>query len=178
MLNDNEILSRLSPEDAAAVLGEMVRNDADIARRAAEIANELLKDSADVEGIAADVQMELDFLDVEDLWDRSGGQRDGYHEPGEEAFDMCEEALQPVLEQWRRSRELNRTADAKYYCMGILLGLHQFETTSETEFRKWAEDVPGCLAEQVLSTWTEWCPSPEANDEVVQFLQENCPRFT
>ena len=154
-----------------------LRDDVGLARRAAEIADELLRSSADVEGIAADVQLELDFLDVEDLWDRSGGQRDGYHEPGEEAFEMCEEALQPMLDQWRRHRDLGRVEDAKRCCMGLLLGLHLFETESETEFRKWAEDVAACLADRILSTWSNWSPSSEVEAEVARFLQKRCPEF-
>lgn len=98
-MNQDEILELLSPEDAAAVLERLCQDDPDIARRAARIADELLRGAADIDGIAADVQMELDSLDVEDLWDHSGGQRDGYHEPGEEACDMCEEALQPEGEE-------------------------------------------------------------------------------
>lgn len=176
-MNQEQILKKTSPEDAAAILARLVRDDAGIAKRAAQTADDLLRDSADVDGLAADVQMALDFLDVEDLWDRSGGQRDGYHEPGEEACDMCQEALQPVLEEWRRCRELGRVEDAEHYCMGLLLGLHLFETESKTEFREWAEDVPDGLADQVLSTWSEWCPSTEARDEVTRFLREKCPRF-
>lgn len=177
-MNKNEILNRLSPEDAAEVLARLLRGDAGLAEHAAPIADELLRDSADVDGIAADVQLELDSLDVEELWGRSGGQRDGYHEPGDEAFEMCEEALRPVLEEWRRCRELGRLEDAEHYCMGLLLGLHLFETESQTEFREWAEDVPSCLADRVLSTWREWCPSAEAEDHVAQFLKEKCPRFS
>lgn len=82
-----------------------------------------------------------------------------------------------MLEQWSRCRDLDRVEDAKRCCMGLLLGLHLFETESKTEFREWAEDVPGCLADRGLSTWSEWCPSSKADGEVTQFLQERCPTF-
>jgi hypothetical protein len=176
-MNQEQILKKLSAEDAAAVLARLCRDDAGLTKRAAEIADELLQTHADVDGIAADLQFELDFTDVEELWDRCGGQRDGYHEPSEEAFEMCEEILQPMLDQWRRYRELGRLEDAKHYCMGLLLGVHLFETESKTEFREWAEDVPGSLADRILSTWREWCPSPQADAEVTRFLQERCPEF-
>ena len=176
-MNQNDILEHLSPEVAAAVLARLLRDDAGLASRAARIADDLLHHSANVDGVAADVQMELECLQAEDLWDRSGAQRDDYHEPTDEAFEMCEEALQPVFDEWRRCRELGRIEDGKHYCMGLLLGLHLFETESKTEFRGWAEDVPNCLADRVLSIWSEWCSSPEAADEVTRFLQEKCPQF-
>ena len=67
-MNQNEILALLSPEDAAAVLARLCQDAPDIAKQAAALADEILGASADVDGVAADVQMELDFLDVEDLW--------------------------------------------------------------------------------------------------------------
>ena len=51
-----------------------------------EASHEIL--SADKETIASAVYLELNRLDVEELWDRSGSTRHGYVEPNEMASEM------------------------------------------------------------------------------------------
>lgn len=56
----------------------------------------------DAEEIATTVYAELDRLEVEEVWDRTGRPyRYGYLDPGEAAYQMMEEALDPFISSWR-----------------------------------------------------------------------------
>jgi hypothetical protein len=55
-----------------------------------EIASQHLK-QIDSEDIAESVYAELERLDVEEVWDRSGKTRHGYVDPGEAADSMIDE---------------------------------------------------------------------------------------
>jgi hypothetical protein len=48
---------------------------------------------------------ELESLDVDDIFDKSGARRDGYVDPGDAAFQMFEEALAPFLQDGRGRAE-------------------------------------------------------------------------
>jgi enamine deaminase RidA (YjgF/YER057c/UK114 family) len=77
----------------------------------------------DIKDIASLVYFDLDSIEVEEVWDRSGRTRNGYVEPTEMAFQMFEEALEPFLEEMKKYLKLSMFVEAKEYCMGILRGI-------------------------------------------------------
>ena len=74
------IIDQLSPDEALEVLKVLIREDESLIGKIEKIAHEILSD-IDIEEIASALYLELDSLDVEELWDRSGRTRHGYVEP-------------------------------------------------------------------------------------------------
>ena len=95
------IFDEISADDALAILRLLAKEDTKIARRIEQIAIEYLRD-VDIEDIASQVYFELDSIEVEEVWERSGRTRNGYVEPTEMAFQMFEDALDPFIEEMKK----------------------------------------------------------------------------
>lgn len=147
---------------------KLCQEDPIIKKRIEEIFLNQVRD-VDISEISDEVFSDLDFIDVEDLWDRSGSHRDGYTEPGEAAFEMIEEVIEPHLEQMKRLRSLGMFHEEMLYCIGVLSGLYAFEDEATTEFKDWAVDMAGELASQILAEWTNSCNSPKLMAEMKRF---------
>ena len=142
--------------------------------------NEEVKDQLediDIEEIASALYLELDSLDVEELWDRSGRTRHGYVEPNEMASEMIDEVLEPFLENLKRYNQLSFRAQAKSMCMGIIKGLYQFEQESQNDFVDWAVDMPGECAVLVLKEWNTSDQTTEDLLEMEQFIKQSLPSW-
>ena len=159
------IIDQLSPEEALEVLKALIREDESLVNKIEPIAHEILSD-IDKEEIASAVYLELDSLDVEELWDRSGRTRHGYVEPHEMASEMIDEVLEPFLENLKRYNQLPFREQSKSMCMGIIKGLYQFDKESQNDFVDWA--MPGECAVLVLEEG-----SLPAKEELIYVLSEN-----
>jgi len=174
-----DILGQLSPDDALAVLRTLAE-DATIAARIREVALAYVEDSAprgpeDVEAIAEDLCFDLEQLEVEEVWDRSGRTRDGYVEPQDAANDMAQEVIEPYLADITRYQRLGMRQEALYLCMGILLGLYQFEHQSTSKFREWAIDLALSYAEDALERWHGGGVKRKAIAELRAFIETSLP---
>jgi len=89
--SQSRILESLTGSDALSILKILADRDERLAREIDAVAGELLGE-VNVAGVAANVKDELESLDVDDIFDKSGARRDGYVDPGEAAFQMFEEA--------------------------------------------------------------------------------------
>ena len=147
-----DIFAEISADDAFAILSCLAKKDPKIANRIEQIAMDYLSD-VDIKDIASQVYIELDSIEVEELWDRSGRTRNGYIEPEETAFQMFEEALEPFFDEMRKYQNLSMFAEAKNYCIAILKGICKFENKSTSEYKDWAVDAPTECFEQVLDEW-------------------------
>lgn len=174
MAKKTDILDVLSPEEAAAVLEQLAASDPEIRKKAQKIALELV-DDVDVEEVAEAVLWELDSIPVEAVWDGSGPTRDGYVDSGDYAWQLFEDALEPFVAQLGKCQQLGRTAQAKLHCMGILKGIHRFETESESEYKDWAVDAPSECFVSVYEEWRKGTKSKKDVAEVKQFVRELCP---
>lgn len=145
-------LDSLSSDEAREVLMALVREDASVAARAEEAALGLITD-IDAEGIASDVLSELECLEVEDVWDNAGKTRHGYVDPNDLAWQMFEEAVEPIRGEMARLRRLGREREAREYCVGLLRGLWRFDREGGTEFKDWASDAPESCFREVLEEW-------------------------
>ena len=95
--NSSEILGNISDSDAKYILKMVLERHKELTDEICMIAKELLS-NVDPEDIAVDVVNSLNFIQVEELWDRSGKTRYGYVEITEEALVMFEET---VIEKWK-----------------------------------------------------------------------------
>jgi hypothetical protein len=93
-----QLLDSITGTDALAILKVLAERHENLAQEIDAVAKELLS-HVDIDEVAANVQMELEGLHVEDVWDRSGATREGYVDPGEAAWDMFAEALKPFQDE-------------------------------------------------------------------------------
>ena len=156
------------------MLHQLVATSPAIRKKAEEIASTLLVD-VDLEEVAQEVLLELDSLVVEDVWDNSGSTRDGYVDPGDCAWQMFEDALEPFLQQLQKCQNLSMNDQAKLYCMGILEGIHRFETESESEYKDWAVDAPGEYFVRIYDIWKKEVKNKKEVAEVRKFIKDLAP---
>ncbi len=172
----DELISKLTPEQALRVVYNLCEKGGDLRLAVLEEARNLLG-GFDVEEIAEEVFFALDSLDVEDLWDRSGPRRDGYTAPEEAGFEMVEEELKSFSEQVIIYHELGMLSEEGTYCMGVILGFYRYEHESKSEFSKWAVDVPLECTGFLLDEWRKRCEDPSAGKEMDSFLAQSCPKW-
>jgi hypothetical protein len=137
-----DILDQRQPTEALLILRKLAESDTGMRKIIAEIAEDLIKD-VDIDEICDDVFSTLDFIDVHELWDRSGAFSGGYTSSEDMAYEMVEEALNPFEKEVYRLFALVMKQEAKLSCMGVLKGLYQYEHESKSEFKGWGADVPG-----------------------------------
>jgi hypothetical protein len=166
------VFNHITSEDALGILRTLAEEDKNITRKIERIAKEYQR-GVDPDGIASDVYFELDHLEVEELWDRSGRTRHGYVDPADMAWEMFEEALEPFLEEMRKYQKLSMAVEAKNYCMGILKGIYRFEKESYSEFIDWAGDAPRECFETILDEWKKSCKDPKSREEMGEFIKKN-----
>ena len=94
--------------------------------------------------------MELELLDAEEVWDRSGAMRGGYIDPGDAAWQMFEDALEPFKDETEKYITMSMSTQVISLCEGILKRIHDFHRDSSTENKDWAVDTPGEFFGQVL----------------------------
>lgn len=98
------------------------------------------------ESVADDVERSLRSLDLDDLGGRAGRHRGSYTTPTEAAWELLQEAVDPVLANMKRQMELGLEADALETCKGLLLGLYRIRGMKGDEFLGWAPDFPADAA--------------------------------
>jgi hypothetical protein len=172
MRDPHKIIGQLSPADALAVLKILTRDDEQLAARVAEIATARLS-AVDPGEVALELYEELEFLKVEEVWDRAGpSSRHGYVEPAQAAEQMIDEVIAPYLEELKKLQALGMNAQANGTCMGLLLGLYKFERESRSEFKDWASDAPGAFAWAVVDAWKAGSPGKADVAAVKEFIED------
>jgi hypothetical protein len=171
MVDSREIIDQLSPDDALSILKTLADSDKQLAKRIAEMAMTHLS-KVDPDEVAADLYDELDLLEVEEVWDRAGRTRHGYVEPHEAAEEMIKEVVVPYLEELKKHQKLGMNTEANRMCMGLLLGLYQFEHESTSEFKNWAIDAAGAFAWEVVDVWKAGSPSQMDIQAVKEFVED------
>lgn len=170
------VLDDVETEHACEILRRLAREDAKISKRIEELALEFLV-KVNPDDIAGSVFRDLDGLEVEDVWDNSGGTRDGYVDPDELASEMFEGALEPYLDELRKCQKLSMDREAMLHCMGILMGLYKFEKEATTEFQDWAANEPQEYFVQVLEEWMNRNKDPKKLREMRDFVKRNFPEW-
>lgn len=169
-------IESITPEHALSILKKLIEEDKKIAKRIQKIITQLIS-TVHPEEIAQEVLSELDSLDVEDLWDRSGSTRYGYIEPCEMAYEMVEKSLSPFLNQLKEYQSLSMEKESKLFFMGILRGLYLFDKESDTQFIEWAEDVASNIFDGLLIQWKKECKDKKKLLDIKEFIKENCQEW-
>jgi len=154
------------------VLKELAK-DPRIRKRAEAVALAMVGD-VDMDAVAEEVSWALDSIAVEDVWDNSGGTRDGYVDPGEYAWELFANALEPFEKHLRKCHGLSLAKQAKLQCMGILKGIWRFESESKSEFKDWAVDAPDGNMTRVFDEWRKMSKNLNDIAEVKSFMESLC----
>lgn len=170
MAEKENIIAQISEKEAYIILKKLADEDDDIKGRIEEIALDYLSD-VDVSEISGQVFFELESIQVEELWNRSGKKRYGYVEPGEEAWEMFREVLEPYICRMERYQNLLMLEEAKKYCLGILKGIYKFGKEEPTQFAEWASDAPQNYFEVVFDKWKEKHENEEDIEEVKGIIE-------
>ncbi len=174
--SQSRILESLTGSDALSILKILADRDERLAREIDAVAGELLGE-VNVAGVAANVKDELESLDVDDIFDKSGARRDGYVDPGEAAFQMFEEALAPFLQDMERYRALGLPEQASACCLGILQGIYDFDKDSSTQYKEWGVDAPEEYFGQVANAWENIYHGKPPLLKLEGFVKEHCPDY-
>lgn len=170
------MLDSISGVEALQILRSLCSSDAELCRRIESEAERLLR-NVDPQDVANDVIFDLESIDVEELWARSGETRHGYSSPDEMAVEMVEEALKPYEDKIQEYSNIGMAEGAKRYCMGVLKGIYEFEHQSKTEFKDWATDIPGECFGGILEEWQRSCAREPDVKEMNAFISKECPKW-
>jgi hypothetical protein len=171
-----DTLDAISGTDAIQVLRILADQDREMAQKIDVIVKDLLADVS-VDEVANGVQAELESLAVEEVWDRSGRRRDGYVDPGDAAWRMFEDALEPFRVEMAKHQQLSMPKQAEAVCLGILKGIHDFQWSSRTEFKDWAVDAPADFFWVYLEEWKKSFQQRSSTSRMNQFLTEHCVQW-
>jgi hypothetical protein len=137
----NAILDRLAPEEANAVLRQVLEKHSELRPEAERIAVGL-PSSQSVEDIAAEISEALMGVGLDALNGRAGKHAWGYVEPGEAAMELLEEAIEDRVEDMKRHVEMDMVASAQTVCAGMVVALYACRKTNSDGALGWAPDFP------------------------------------
>lgn len=169
-----KVLESITGSDALAILEVLADRHENIAKEIEAVAKELLS-HVEIEDVATNVQTDLELLDVEDVWDRSGATRDGYVDPGEAAWEIFEEALKPFRDDMDKYKKLSMLEEAQLICQGLLKGIYNFDKESSTEYKEWAVDAPGEYFGLILDDWKKLFDGQPPLSGMREFLHTHTP---
>jgi hypothetical protein len=156
------LLARLSPEEAVAVLHQLLEKHQELRSEAEQFATDLVS-SCSIEEIAEDVHGRITNIDLDDLSGRAGRHSWGYVGPDQAAQDLLEEALEDLVEDMKRRAELGLVAAAGVLCVGIVQGLYQARDAKSDGALGWAPDFPGEEADHVVAEFLRASPPATRN---------------
>ena len=162
------LLERLSPEEAMAMLSQLLEKHPELRLEAEQLATKFVS-SKSIEDIAQDVCDRITGIDLDDLNGRAGKHSWGYVEPGEAAMQLMGESLQDLVDDMRRNAELGLLPAAQVTCVGILQGLYQTRDTNSDGALGWAPDFPAEHADYVVGDFLRAC-SPATRKEAKKSL--------
>jgi hypothetical protein len=171
-----DIISKLTAQQALTVVQRLAGKGGEIGAAVRAEAIDLLG-VVDLGETADEVLAALDSIAIEDCWDRAGGSRDGYTSPEEAAAELMEEELEPYVDQVERYHELGMPQQEAAYCMGVILGIYQFDRESKSEFRELAEDAGAECAETLLDGWRKRNQDKASVNAMREFMRERCPKW-
>lgn len=161
----------LRGHESVEVLEALLKRHPQLAAEVEQLAQKVLG-AVSFEEVADDVADALkDIDDIDNLNSRAGSTGDGYVEPSEAACEICEEALEPFLEDLKRRLKIQDRSGAGVVCQGIVLGLYQVKSAAggviEWAGEDWLCDEAGQAIDLVFGKEHKLGRSPGNQDRVV-----------
>lgn len=172
-------LEKLRPEEAAAVLNQLLSKHLELKSEAEQLATQMMS-TASIEDIAEKIYLEIASIDIEALNGRAGSHSWGYVEPSEAANELLTEAVEDRVEEMKRGLELGLLAPAETLCTGIVQGLYRARDSKSDGALGWAVDFPAEEASFVVEEFLNRCrPSlrKAAYANLMQALPERAPEW-
>jgi len=171
-------IAELSGRQALYVLYVLAEKNTTFATAIMEEAKKVLFRPIQIEKVADHVCATLNGIPVEDCWDASGQQRDGYHDITEVAADMLHEALSSFILEVGKYHRIGRCDLEIAYIQGFILGLYKFDMHPETDFHVYVEDNICFLATELVTNWIKQHPSLAKDKKALfAFIEESCPKW-
>ena len=170
------MIEHLNPSTISNILTRLCNEDEDIQKRVRQMINQL-SEAIDYHEVADELFLDLEQLEVEDVWDRANSSRYGYVSTEEAAMEMMEEALGPYREEVTNNLNLKQSIVAQEHCKGILFGLYRFENECKSEFRNWASDTAGELFRERLEQWIKLDGHSERRSKMYDFIEKECSKW-
>lgn len=162
-------IQSLNADEAFQVLIAFINENPDRMKTIYDIALNIVGD-ADADAVMNDVYCELSNLDTDELYGRSGRTSHGYFDPGDVAWEMFEEALQPFIFEMTKNQRRSLPSAAKIHCIGIIKGLMNYEKDSNSDFKDWVIDAPSEFIETVVDEWKKGNPTDDDIAEVMNII--------
>ena len=148
------ILDNLSSSELATIFRTLLTRHKALVAEAEELAEELTAE-ANADDIAEEVFDRMTSLELDELNGRAGSTRDGYIDPTEAAWDICNEAIEDIVQDMYRRADIGQVDAAVEICCGIVQGLREAWKKNRGELLDYAEDFPhergGTLVDEFLS---------------------------
>lgn len=167
------VIDNITSEQAMSILNSLWDNHPDIRKKIEKAAEDILS-CVEYNDVCEDVRAELDSLDEEDLFDRSGPSHHGYHDPSEVAGEMLEEAVKPFQDQMNRYFKLEKQHEATEVCKGILKALYTYNEEADSQFADYATDWPGEMFGVILRDWNVRNKNKKFKEEMNLFIEKEC----
>ncbi|MDO9538889.1 MAG: hypothetical protein Q7J09_02650 [Methanocalculus sp.] len=166
------LLDTLDDYRVRMVLSMLIRDDPSVTDRIEEYARSLL-DSVDYKNVADSLYSGLNAIEIEDVWDSSGKQRDGsYIDTGERAYEMVEEILEPYTDEISAYLQRGMPDESREYCMGVILGLWRFNMDSCSDLLDELPDSFPDFIEMIKRDWEKEVKDPEQIALLSDWLEE------
>lgn len=143
------LIDDLTPDEHTSLLRTLLQRHPELEQEAAAIAAAILS-SLDADRVADAVESEIRGRDAGELNGRAGRTRHGYVEPGDAAWELLEETIDPYAADLRRRLDCGQYGAALSMVVGIILGLYRCRRHDGTELLAWAEDFPAEAAGDAL----------------------------
>lgn len=166
----------LGPREAKEVLRHLWNRRGEVRETVRRAIEEWLR-SVDVDEVAGRVFTDLDLLTREDLWDRSGRTSRGYNHPAEVAWEMVEEVIRPYLSEIERYSTLGMHEEAFRCCLGVLVGIYDFQMESASNFKEWAQDDAREAFGWVRGKWIRNYRDKKLTSRLESELSTRCPEW-
>ena len=157
-------INGLNKDEASQALKILLEDDPLLAKKIYEAAMKVTA-NVDADAVMNHVFWALDMLEMDDLNRRSGRTRYGYVEPCDAAWELFEEALEPFINEMKKSQQRAMPHAAKAQCIGIIKGLWKYEEESSSDIKDWMVDAPGEYIETVVEEWEKGNPDTSDTDK-------------
>ena len=163
-------MAMVLPDEAHPLLGDLAEESPWVRRRIQEIMEPLLLE-IDQEEVATGVCHQLGWLEGEET--QEGG-REGYEERYWWAVDRVLEAISDVQDDIERYRRLGMVEEEMETTMGLLAGLHDFHSGSESDVMAEAAELTFF---EVLSEWESGSARERGAPSLRGFVSERFPQW-
>jgi hypothetical protein len=147
-----DLLASMTEAEAAWVLRGLLVRHPELRDEARELLHGEIARSSRAD-VAVGVRGAVLGASLREVWDRAGAHAHGYVDEADAAWELCEEALEPFVDEMERLLGVGELVAARASFEGILLGLYGLPRVPEDGALSRAEDFPSEAALGLVDRW-------------------------